>query len=700
MNAGAPTDQPADAGARREAPRGGIRSRVTRSVVAAPDRLVLLLFWLCLVVAATVLVAQLRPLVVVPVAIGVVLATWRLAPQPMEPSRAAVIGAALIVVLAVGWVLVNAAYVSRFVVVSRDPGFLTLEGMWLTGHPDPDIPVGAAGQVDEQVLGARTSAGAFTSRDGVLYAQGAKLLPGLLGLVGWVAGDPGVLAGNLAIGALGLVAVYALGRRLVGPLWGLVPAAALAASMPMTVFSRAAYTEPLTVALAFGGLTMIWSGFETRVWWRHVIGAGMVGATALVRIDGAAAVIGLVAGFGLVAAAALPPRQRRQLRRVLAATSVVAGVLVAVGYLDLRLHSPYYLEEHQGPLTQLALALLATVALALGLAVPAGWDRARAVVLRRRVLLGRVAAGAVAVVAVFLASRPLWLVNHHFAAGTGYADAIEHLQGREGLASDPTRSYDEMSVTWLAWYYGWPVVVLAFAGLAMAVRRAVTIRDPRWFLTAAVIGAPSALYLWRVSITPDQVWAVRRLLPITIPGFLILATVAVAALWATRRSWARAAAGVLAVVTLAFPLTTWHGGLLTTVEHSGRYGQARTICEALPTPRVVFVGASNYPPTLRVMCDAEVVTFTRPPGATRLAEAREVWGGGEIAVVTFNAEAVPWTESAGLRPFLVTPTGYWDRAISHIPDRPVVELSSVFLGVIQPDGTVEALPPAADTQQD
>ena len=142
---------------------------------------------------------------------------------------------------------------------------------------------------------------------------------------------------------------------------------------------------------------------------------------------------------------------------------------------------------------------------------------------------------AIALLAATLISRPLWMVGHHIALGTGYDRLIGGLQRHECLAFEPTRSYDELSVTWLSWYYGWPLVLLAFAGLALIARSAIRSRDPRYLILLTVIAAPSALYLWRVSVTPDLVWAMRRFLPVTIPGFLLAATITLVALWSKTR---------------------------------------------------------------------------------------------------------------------------------------------------------------------
>ncbi|NTW41586.1 MAG: hypothetical protein HGA44_17185, partial [Cellulomonadaceae bacterium] len=436
-------------------------SFAARLLCSAPDRIALVLFWTALVVSLTVLAGQFRPVVVAPSLIVVIIATWRLTPSERPATTPNVLGALAAVIAACAWLIMNVPYASRFVVVTRDPGFLTLQGLWLTTHASPQIPVGSALEAQDLIADAHVWTGAFPVFDGYLYAQGAKLLPGLLALGGWFTGPPGVLAGNLVIGAVGLLAVYAFSRRLVGPWWALLPMVALGASMPMIAFSRAAYTEPLTMCLVFAGLTMSWSAFETRTWWRHALAGAMIGATALARIDGPATAIGLVAGMGLVAAAPLAWRQRSRQQAALAAAGLGAAVMVLLGYVDLRWNSPGYLADLADELTLLTVALTATAVAALVLTLPRRWNPLRQLVLHRRSQLGWAAVAAVSLAAIVLLSRSWWLPGQHTDIGSAYAQVVGGLQEREGLAIDPSRSYDDWSVRWLAWYYGWPMVGLA-----------------------------------------------------------------------------------------------------------------------------------------------------------------------------------------------------------------------------------------------
>jgi hypothetical protein len=206
--------------------------RVLDGLLALPDRLPVIV--LCLGVAGVlaVLADQFRPVVVLPLALLGVVATWRLVP-PAPPRTAAHLGAlAAVLVLCAGWLVVSLRYVSAYVVVNRDPGFLTLRGLWLSGHPTGTIPVGSAEAVGAAVPAVSAGTEAFWLQDGALHVQGNAMLPTLLGMQGWVGGERAVLAGNLLIGVVALLAVFAAARAFAGPLWALVPVTALALSLP------------------------------------------------------------------------------------------------------------------------------------------------------------------------------------------------------------------------------------------------------------------------------------------------------------------------------------------------------------------------------------------------------------------------------------------------------------------------------------
>lgn len=683
------------------------RLRGTALLLSLPDRLPVVLLALGVAGSVALLLGQLRPLVVLPAAAALVAATWRLVPAPPAASRGQLGAVLALAVLCAAWVVAGWRAAAEYVVVNRDPGFLTLQALWLVEHPSAPIPVGSA--ADAAVAGASAGTEAFWLQDGALHAQGNKLLPALLAMLGWAGGEQAVLAGGVVVGAVGLVAVFAAARRFAGPLWALVPTAALALSLPYLVLTRAAYTEPLTLVLLCGGLALAhgtWHGGRAPAGGRGgparwaLVGA-MTGAVATARIDGAVVVAGLALGCAVLGAAPLGTRDRRAAARG-ACAALGAGVALAVlGITDVLLLSPEYAREHRQQLVLLGTAtgLLVVVAVAVLVAPARVLRRARLAVHARRRTLGTLAAAAVPALGVVLASRPLWWEGRFTDPATGFGHAVAVLQAAAGQPVDPSRSYDEQSLAWAAWYLGVPAVALGVAGFAVLARRAVARRDPAATLFVAVAGVAALFPLLLVNITPDQVWAVRRLVPATFPGLLIAAACALAALAGTpsgRRSTARrAAAAVLALAVVAFPLTTWRPGA-SVVELSGRATQAHAVCDALAglgVERVVWTHSSpfRYLATLRVVCDVEVVELLEPPTTTDLAVIRRAWGDEPVAALTFDVTDYPWT-SVPATSVGGTSSTTLGRTLVGAPTTVDTTWSEVWVGLVQPDGQVTPVP--------
>ncbi|GEL45172.1 hypothetical protein CHO01_02880 [Cellulomonas hominis] len=702
-------------------------ARAQRLLLSLPDRLPVAL--LCLGVAGllAVLAGVFRPVVVLPLAVALVALTWRLVPEP--PAGRGHAGALVALgALCAGWVALGLRSVAEYVVVNRDPGFLTLQALWLTRHPAAPIPVGAAAEVDVAVGPAAAGTEAFWLQDGLLHAQGNKMLPALLAVQGWWGGERAVLAGGLAIGVVALVAVFAVARRFAGPWWALVPTAALAACLPFLVLTRAAYTEPLTVAFLCGGLALahgVWGRPADRLGVaRHALVGAMTGAVAAARIDGAVVVVGLALGYLAAGASPLGGADRRAAGRRATAAVGAGAAMVALGMVDVVRLSPAYVREHAGQLGGLLAVAAVVLAVAAAVLVRVGWARPRRSRLRlalhaHRAGIGWALAAAVVAAAALLASRPLWWEGRFTDPASGFGYAVSVLQQAAGEAVDPARSYDERTLAWVSWYLGVPVVVLGAAGLALLARRAARWRDPAATLLVAVVGVAAVFPLVRVSITPDQVWAVRRLVPATFPGLLVAATVALTALaggWGAARRGrggasspggapAPAASGVLVArrgaavalgaVVAAFPLTTW-GSVAGVVELSGRATQAHAVCDALDdlgVDRVVWTHSApfRYLATLRVVCDVEVVELLEPPSAADLAAVRAAWGGGPVAALSFDATDYPWSEppatSVG-----GTASQTLGRTLTGPPDSVDTVWSEVWIGMVEQDGTVRPAP--------
>ncbi|HEX7994920.1 MAG TPA: hypothetical protein VF506_13445, partial [Streptosporangiaceae bacterium] len=158
----------------------------------------------------------------------------------------------------------------------------------------------------------------------------------------------------------------------------------------------------------------------------------------------------------------------------------------------------------------------------------------------------------------WLAARP-YLQKVRGVLSPAASDFVGHLQRIAGLPVDPARLYSEDTLYWVIWYAGIATVLLGGFGAAILVHRCLqdllSWRDTtgtrlNWALPLAVVLVGSAAVLWQPFTVPDQPWASRRLVPVVIPGLILLATWAAA--WLTRRARERGAGRTTAVVVAAF----------------------------------------------------------------------------------------------------------------------------------------------------
>lgn len=661
---------------------------VRRGVVAFPEAAALVLLALAVAVAATVTAAVFRPWLAVAVALLVLGALWWLSPPRAPSAQPSVLATGVAVAGAVAWMLVQLRYTGENIAVDRDPAVYALAGAWLVDHPSVTVPTAEAAQAAAAVPGARTAGLGFGGSADSLAPEFVHTVPGIVAVAGWVGGLPALLAANVVIGAVALLAVFSLGRAVAGDWWGLLPPAALAVAMPLAGFSRSTYSEPLSLVLIATGSGLLLSlvAGRSRSPLRSAVLVGTyLGAVGIVRIDGA-----LVAAGGLAALATwfvLDPPTRRDGWTRLTAVALPSVALVGLGMADMALGSGTYLSRLAGQAAAVTGALAVAAAVAAGTVVLA--PRLHAWLQPRQRTVAASAAALVVAGSAVLLSRPWWMTARTFADNRVMVRDIERYQAREGLPLDGTRSYDEYSVEWLSWYHGWIAVLLGLAGVAVLVYLAVSGRRPA-LVALLPLAAVAVLYLVRPSITPDHVWAMRRLVTGAVPLLLVGATALLALLGRRGRLGAVAAvAGALAVGV--WPLTAW-SGLGDVRDRVGQVEEAQAACDSIAGGRVVLAGGApgvDYLPTLRIVCDAQVVQLTQATSES-LATLREAWDGQPLSLVTFDVERVPWTARPDA-PVHRARIEMWERSLVGAPSAPTVWRRLMWAGVVQLDGRVEPL---------
>ena len=519
--------------------------------------------------------------------------------------------------------------------------------------------------------------------------------PGAIWSLGvWLGGPAGAMLLPALMSAIGLLGVGLLTARVAGVRWAPVAALGVALLFPVLHTARSTYSEPLaTVTLGAGLLALVTAARDGRdgTPGRAALRAGvLIGGPAFVRIDGLRETIRL----GPVAARALAqgPRGPR-------ATLLGAGVsTLLAGGAALWLSNEY--------LATIAASLVPLLALGALLALlTAGllWWQCRGGSLPPRMAraLPSVLAGAVVVVGLLLASRPLWQTVRQSPDDPG-SRVVAGLQLRQGLSVDGGRTYAEQTVAWLSWWVGVPALLIALVTLAWALHRVATRwRDgeplPSWTGPLLVASGSSLLTLWRPGITPDHPWAERRLL-IVLP-FVVVLCVAAAA-YAVRHLARRApvalaaAAGVAIVAATVVPTAaaTWpHRGVRVGL---GELAAVEGVCLQIGPDDVVLAvdsrAANEWPQVIRGQCGRVALSTTsalrRDDEALKESVAtlaqRVFDGGGRLVLLAADSpDALEALAPGSARQALDTAVLEDMRLLERRPDHLVTLPLQVWLGI-------------------
>jgi hypothetical protein len=621
-------------------------------------------------------------------AAGTVVGTYLARPQRASyPSyRRTALPAAGACVVAAGTAAWNAVYVGHHVAVDRDPGVYVVAGKWIAEHGG--LSVAALQPWAGSTVNAG-SAGLYPQGGGHIEFQFAHLLPALLAEAENIGGDGLMFRVPVLLGALALCAVYAAGCRLLNRPWLVLAAvAALAVSLPQLSVTRDTYSEPATQLLVWGGIALLLRAYEERRLGVAFIAGVSIGATVMTRIDAIAYLIPLplLAALGWLAARSVA--QRRSLLRVYAAALVGIVPPVAIGVLDVQRRAGNYYHDLHGQVWKLYLGVILTTVIALAAILV--WPRLGRFGGWLNVHRGRLSVTAVCVVAIGLTLA--WSLRPAGPKATAdrIVPGVLALQRAENLPLQPNRSYDEQSMVWLSWYLGPIALALAIAGLGILTYRAIRHGTSTAVTVLAMSGVLTAIYIWKPSITPEQIWAMRRYVPASLPLLLLAAVVAidavavagVAVLRNPAWSWRVAAIGGAAL--LAFPVGATlpvrqfqpEANYLPVVDHT---------CDTIGPDAAVLFPAHDYDAavleqTLRSWCDVPAAALPPtgtgaadlPAIATRMrAEGKTLW------LVAADAKEIT-RMAPNLHPVLIG-AGTSSRELEHTLSRPAENYATTRL---------------------
>jgi hypothetical protein len=463
---------------------------------------------------------------------------------------------------------------------------------------------------------------------------------------------PAVLGGCAVLSFGGVVG------RLAGGRWAPVGALVLAVSLPEIYVSRTPFSEPLVQVLLFGGLCMFIDSFG-------VVGGGL----ALAGLGGLALGLTVLTWIGSLSILlpAFPVLAWLFVARRRQAGPFGIGLFlgIAIGLSVALTLGRSYLSTVSTELHTFGLAAAGfgvATALIAPLAFPEVRGRVwRAFIWRLRItglageeislpslaMVVQWAAVALPVVAlIVLAVRP-YVETVGGQTSPTLIREVAALQRVAGLPVNGRRQYYEQSLNWVLWYIGVPAVLLACAGAAGIGRRLVrAVLDWRSSLVAARLwGLPFVIIAWSVgtvlwdpAVAPWQPWASHRLVPVVLPGLVLLAV------WVSSRLTLRAAllgasrltvvlVAICCALALAIPplVTTLNPGIVAHASvgryssglskfvsrvrlrgvgasstYAGSVAAASSLCASIgPSASVVFVNASTaaqFGSTVRVLC--------------------------------------------------------------------------------------------------
>jgi Dolichyl-phosphate-mannose-protein mannosyltransferase len=669
-----------------------LRPRAVRILCAAPELLACALAGFALPLMVLLLVGQVVWPVVFPLGLigaGVGIALCRDSPVPVTRDLARYTAIALLVVIV--WSVVNAFFSAQDVFAHRDPATYNLLGRWLIDHASVHIPThpevfgSPAGYTDE-------SGGFNDSAPGQLAAQGNHLMPALIAAVGRLFGTAGLLKANVAFGGLALFALFGLAHRLVGPRLALVVMCAFGVSLPMIYVSRDTFSEPLALLFLMAGLILLHRAIEYGRLGDYGLAGFVAGSSAMVRTDSDASLLALVIA-AVVLLAGSPAGSRSAIARRVAMMLAAGLVPTVLGWVDVSRLSPAYYVDQRSEILLLALAGSALAVLG-GLAVLLIWRPPVAGWLARVRWRPRSAtAASVTIVAAFalLASRPLWMQGHK-----PFTPYLIQVQRQAHDAIDGNRNYNEQTLGWQALYFGWPTVLLAAAGYVLLVRRFLNQRD--WALVGPLtMGlSMSLLYLWASKVTPDQVWASRRYVPVVMPMLLVAAAAALRGLRAGlgRRGRIGAALGALVLVGYPLVVTLPAFGIR---EEVPQLRQVRAICDRVGSDGAVVevdLGAIyGYGQTIRSYCNVPSIgLMDATPAQLAAIRTSVLRQGRHLYVFATDATEIQFTAGhPSPAPYSTAVTTRWPSSLHTTPVGPTHETVRAFLGTVRDDGLVEPL---------
>lgn len=603
-----------------------------------------------------------------------------------------------IIVWVVLWTGFNVFYTSQHVFTDRDPGTYTVTAVHLIQEDN------VAFRVPQEFKGLNgvtsESPGFAITPDSpdVIHSQGLHLVPALFGLAGRIVGQSRMMHIGPIFGALALFSIFGFARLLIKPRWAFFSTVILGVSLPLIYFSRDIYTEPLALAFTFGALSTLWLAQKTRKLSIWLISGLMAGAGMLTRIDALLPIAAFIF-FMTIYLITRKPKERKSTVREASFFALGLIATVSIGWLDLSLLSvPYYMDHRELIMKEVLLIIVILLAGLVSLFVAWKVETFEHLIkkwnyLFRWELLSLLIISAT----LLLISRPLWMSSHSSKPNV----FVEAIQSTGGFPVDAYRDYAETTTDWISWYVGPIVAVLGIMGLCLAVVKVRQRRSNITYLSGIlVVLIPSVVYLLQPSVSPDQIWAARRFLPVVFPGIIIFGmyTLAESDKFFQKLRF-RKAYIILTLIGLLLP------PLLVSQPFLGKREMARLIavervCESIPkNAAVLWTAQGRYEmvqPTME-FCKVPSAGYIniKMPRPALAATAKQVNSKDRVLIVAVYGEHADQGVADYNRNDFTEIVNYSYNVIEQTiftpPKRTIVKNNSIYLGIAQPDGSISPI---------
>lgn len=416
-------------------------------------------------------------------------------------------------------------------------------------------------------------------------------------------GPHGLFRLNALLAGLSVAVFYGMCRSAVPKACAVVGTLFLALNPSEIWLARVTLAEMFTQLLVWSGLLLLARSVQ-RTSLTLARGAGVcLGLSALVRIDSL-----LLAPLLLLVPLMLKIIEDWPARRLLpvwaAFYQIVFPLLVlAVGYYAF--WSTPYFYSLSAQLRKIGVASAAALVLLLATSSRTG-DRLRPWLTGKTALL-LICAGVWALAAYAYGIRP------HI----GHYTVID----RPGHPLDGLRDYREDSLVNLAVYLSLPVLWTALLGWCVTLYTVARKKGDVSLTTGLVVVAGfSAVYLWAPMVAPQHFWAIRRFVPVVIPGFIFFATCgAWSIISMIPRRWSVAVCALVLAFLAMFTVRATTP-ILTVTENSDSFSQIEHLANRLPHDALILAhGSTAWMVPLFLVFDRKIIPIdlnTRDSAAT------------------------------------------------------------------------------------